>query len=246
MMQNEKYIKKIPCPQSAWSSGPSPLPEQGNSWPVRGAGCPAHALPREPGSAQAAGTASCYQHPTQEPRAPGHNCVRCYLQRGRRCEQGFPRDLLQPRVHSHQDNRSEREAASPPPYPGAGGGHGVFLAAEVSGQPATCLLRGEPRAWSRSEGEQSACRQELAPSRLRWGRSGKARSFCFTTFTRCASFHSFLRDPAPRLSLCKANAKGKAKPGPATPSHAPTRRAEPRGRAYSEAYLTLSIVRPCF
>lgn len=144
MMQNEKYIKKIPCPQSAWSSGPSPLPEQGNSWPVRGAGCPAHALPREPGSAHAAGTASCYQHPTQEPRAPGHNCVRCYLQRGRRCEQGFPRDLLQPRVHSHQDNRSEREAASPPPYPGAGGGHGVFFGSR--GERTACNLPSPGRA----------------------------------------------------------------------------------------------------
>lgn len=240
-------LKKIPCPQSAWSSGPSPLPKQGNSWPVRGAGCPAHALPWEPGSAHAAGTASCYQHPTQEPRAPGHNCVRCYLQRGRRCEQGFPRDLLQPRVHFHQNNRSEGEAASQPPLPRCRRWARVFFGSR--GERTACNLTSPGRASCLEQKRRRAkCLQTgaLALSRLCWGRSGKARSFCFNTFTRCASFYSFLRDPASRLSLCKANAKWKAKPGPVTPSHAPTRRAEPRGRAYSEAYLTLSVVRPCF
>lgn len=180
-------------------------------------------------------------------RVPGHNCVRCYLQRGRRCEQGFPRDLLQPRVHFHQNNRSEGEAASQPPLPRCRRWARVFFGSR--GERTACNLTSPGRASCLEQKRRRAkCLQTgaLALSRLCWGRSGKARSFCFNTFTRCASFYSFLRDPASRLSLCKANAKWKAKPGPVTPSHAPTRRAEPRGRAYSEAYLTLSVVRPCF
>lgn len=127
MMQNEKCIKKIPCPQSVWSSGPSPLPKQGNSWPVRGAGCPAHALPWEPGSAHAAGTASCYQHPTQEPRACPAIIVSDVIYNGGGGVNRASREIYSsPECTFTRTIAAKARQPRNPPYPGAGGGHGFW------------------------------------------------------------------------------------------------------------------------